>query len=85
MNFLAKLFRDTLEPTERDCQRREPTELDRAKQEIEWFQSQAEYWEARYRRERGLLTALIEIRNYVAPQKSGTARKVHRMILEALK
>ncbi len=39
MNMFANLFRDTLEPV------KEPTALDRAKQEIEWFQSQAEFWE----------------------------------------
>ena len=58
--------------------------LQKAQHELHKEQ-QAAYWLGQYERAQSTanarLDALIAIRNYTANQKSGTARKVHRMTL----
>ena len=53
--------------------------------EAYWGGQGEEYWRGQYEQAQSTanarLDALIAIRNYTANQKSGTARKVHRMTL----
>ena len=86
MNIFERLFRNTLQPTEREL----------LEAEAAWWKDSAKHWRDAFDTaadERAdllidrsaLRNALLDISFYTRGQKSGTAQKVHLMCKDALK
>jgi hypothetical protein len=80
MKFLSIFFRKPSNPSSAKLKA-----LHEAQDVAYWRGQDAAHWWAEYEQAQSTanarLDALIAIRNYTANQKSGTARKVHRMTL----
>jgi hypothetical protein len=94
MKFLSIFFRKQSKTSSaklnalheaQDALQKAQHELHKEQQAAYWRGQDAAYWLGQYERAQSTanarLDALIAIRNYTANQKSGTARKVHRMTL----
>jgi uncharacterized protein YukE len=96
MKFLSIFFRQPRESNPssaklnalheaQDALHKAQHELHKAQDVAYWRGQDAAYWFSQYEQAQSTanarLDALIAIRNYTANQKSGTARKVHRMTL----
>jgi hypothetical protein len=80
MKFLSIFFRKQSDPLSAKLDA-----FQKGQYVVHWGGQGEAYWRGQYEQAQSTanarLDALIAIRNYTANQKSGTARKVHRMTL----